>query len=183
MSELIDTDRRRVLKTIGAGALGAAVLSGTASAHEDGFGYPGNQPEVADLPPVFPSWGSDGTDHWEMLDPAAPQDTNEQSHRPFYHIAPSGGDHSPHLFGLLDNVVDTPSNGGGTYSAVWHVHVVLDVNGDPLPGQPPSIPGGPATFENPTVSSVEEAIENDDDIFEVSFDFEFVCPVRPHRHK
>lgn len=180
MTKQSETRRRTVLKTIGTGVVSGTMLSGTASAHDDGFGYPGDQPDVADMPPVFPTWGSDGTDHWEMLDPAQPQNTNHKSHRPFYHIAPSGGDHSPHFFGF-DNVVDTPGVGGGNYSAIWHVDVVLDMNAEPAPGQPDAIPGGPASFENPTISKVEAAIENDDNIFKIDFGFEFVCPVRPHR--
>lgn len=171
--------RRTVLKTIGAGVVSGTILSGTASAHDDGFGYPGEQPEVADMPPVFPTWGSDGTDHHEMLDPAQPQKSNENSHRPFYHIAPSGGDHSPHLFGILDNVVDTPSSGGGKYSAMWHVHFVLDTTEEPLPNSP--FPYGLASFSKPTVSKVQDTIETKSNILEIDSGAEFVCPVRPHR--
>lgn len=155
----------------GTGLAGSALLSGTASA--DDFDHP--EP----IPGSF-TWGSDGTDDWELLSTAAPQGTDEASHRPLYLIAPSGGEHSPHIGGLLDHVVDTPSNGGGTYSANWHVHVVLDVNEDPIPNQPPELPGGPAVFQNPTVSTVESAVANDDDLYEVDLDFQFICPVRPH---
>lgn len=181
MKRSIAGNRRTVIKAIGAGFVGGAVMTGTASAHDD-FGYPGDQPEEADLPPVFPTWGSDATDHHEMLDPAQPQNSNKNAHRPFYHIAPSGGDHSPHIFNIFDNVVDTPSSGGGRYSAVWHVHAVFDKN-EPSPTPPGQFPpDGLASFTNPTVSKVEDAIKNDDDIYAVDFHLEFVCPVRPHNH-
>lgn len=177
-----NADRRTVLKTVGAGIIEGTVMTGTASADDDGFGYPGNQPERADLPPVFPTWGSDGSDHWEMLDPAQPQKSDQHAHRPFYHIAPSGGDHSPHLFGVFDNVVDTPSSGGGKYSAVWHVHAVLDRNESPPP-IPNAPPHGLASFTDPTVSKVQDAIENEENVYEIDFGVEFVCPVRPHHHE
>lgn len=184
MNGLKDTNRRTVLKTIGASVAGGTVLTGTASA--DDFEYPGEQPRVADLPPVFPTWGSDGTDHWEMLDPAAPQNTDHESHRPLYHIAPSGGDHSPHFF-VLDNVVDTPAVGGGDYSAVWDVSFVVD---DPASFweaiEKENIQLLLATlvsFPEPTVSKVEAAIENDSDVHEIDIPFQFVCPVRPHHHE
>lgn len=169
--------RRTVLKGIGAGLVGSTLLSEVASA--DPVKSPPENP--GDYPPVFPTWGSDGTDHHEMLDPAQPQNSNHHAHRPFYHIGPSGGEHSPHIFGL-DNVVDTPSSGGGKYSAMWHVHFVFDAS-KPSPTPPGKFPpDGLATFTEPTVSKVEAAIESESDIYEIDSGIEFVCPVRPHHH-
>lgn len=163
----IDINRRTALKTIGVGFVGTVGLSGNA---------------VAQPPPTEPTWGSDGTDHWQLKDANAPTPSNHKSHRPLYGIAPANGAHSPHSPGhgggpAHDHVVDTPGS-GKAFTANWHVYLLQEnVDGSWVFSnggftEPPP--------DGPTVSKIDALVDSNADFRLVDTGFEFTCPVRPH---
>lgn len=165
----IDGNRRAALKMIGAGIVGTVGVSGTTVA----------QPPTAP-PPELPTWGSDGTDHWQLSDTNHPTDSDHTAHRPLYEIKPAGGAHSPHTEGHPglelphDLVVDTPGS-QEPYTAECHVYLLHDEDGN--------LTNGPFWgFENPpTISKIDALVADPDEDFTL-FDtgVEFTCPVRPH---
>lgn len=167
MSELRFTDRRTVLKTIGAGVVGSATIAGIASAEHGERG-------------TFGTWGSDGTDEWELLD-TGHHPSDPEAHQPLYLILPSGGCQSPH-FGPVDHVVDTPGGRQGDYySAEWHVQVPVDTT---KPAPPNSgLDGAPidCTGLPPTISNIDALVDADDDLKIQDMGFHFTCPVRRYQ--
>lgn len=127
---------------------------------------------------TFGTWGSDGTDHWEMLD-TGHHPSNPRAHEPIYVILASGGCQSPHFGGIADHVVDTPSGLNGHYSAEWHIHFVVDTTQNPPPEAP--LPGMPVAFDNPTISKIDQEVAADDDLEIVETPNHFTCPVRPYQ--
>lgn len=124
------TFRRPVLKTIGAGIVGGALVTGTVSAEErdlpgDAITQAGGAPPALIPPGFFPTWGSDGTDDWELTDTgptfheADPGDHPPE--KPYDLIIPTYDSRSPH-FGQHDQIVDTPPGNQGTYNANWYAH-------------------------------------------------------------
>lgn len=108
-------NRRTVLKGIGAGLVGSAALSGTASA------------KPAATPPFWtPTWGSDESDDWEIVD--AGRKTGEMT-KPYTLIPMTGLSKSPHFVTAHDQVVDTPPQNKGTYNVNWHGHNVFYTGG------------------------------------------------------
>lgn len=156
MKPLPDANRRTVLKTIGSGVVGVAALTGVASADH------GERT-------TFGTWGSDGTDAWEMLD-TGHHPSNDAAHEPLYLIAPSDGCQSPHFGGVADHVLETPG-GGNAYSAEWHVKAVVDVTTENLVD---------FTGESPTISKIDEVVANDEDLIIADTGGHFTCPVRPY---
>lgn len=144
MSENV-IDRRRVLKTAGAGILGGAVLTGTASA--DGKPLPRTAPDGRH---IFATWGNH--EIWEITDaepsvhfPEKPDfeeprmidsEGDDHAHEPLYLIKPiSGAEHSPHIpapptfpgpFVGVDHTVPVPGGPDRQYSAQWHPTMVVD---------------------------------------------------------
>lgn len=130
------TDRRTVLKGIGAGVVGSAAFVGGVSAGESRHGH---QESFA--------WANDTL--YEMLDSEPPaieaqeippgradSEGNSNSHRPLWLVGSmddysnadqvDGTEHSPHPNPLgvrVDHVV--PIGGGGEFTAQWHVHLLL----------------------------------------------------------
>ena len=179
------TNRRSVLKTIGIGVPGTTAVAGIGAVGTTAVTGVASADHGARE--TVPTWGSDGTDEWEMLDTGY-SDTPPVATAPIYGIAPSGGEHSPHFDAApyhdaagpiwTDLVVDTPGcrpGEGGYYSAVWHVLLVV--------AEPAPEPDGSdlVTFENPTISNIDAEVHDDDDLFVVSTPIEFICPVRPRR--
>lgn len=170
MDPLPYTDRRTVLKTIGAGVVGGTVLTGSASGHEV---------KPAAIEPV---WGDD--EIWELLD-SEPTDRhrdsegNEMAHEPLYIIAPiPGGSHSPQQPGGLhfpvahDHVLPIPGEVDDQFSAQWHVKVVTggagltDLVHQDHAGTPLTKASRIETATNVTIIETPEV---------------FTCPARPHR--
>lgn len=123
MRKLTDTNRRTVLKTVGAGIVGGVAVTGTVSAGHTDDHTPHRPPQTP--PGFFPTWGSDETDDWELTDTSG--DRNEpidQSVKAYYLIIPTRLGDSPHFFGF-DQVVDTPPGNQGSYNANWHAHNVF----------------------------------------------------------
>lgn len=167
----IPIDRRTALKIAGMGIVG-------------GFGL--SSPAAAQRPHDEPTWGSDETDHWQLMDAHNPSPSNPKSHRPLYVITPSDGDHSPHIgpgvhFPFAhDHVVDTPGS-GKVFTAEWHVHVILKDEEDGLTS--PNFNG--VDISEPTVSKIQseetagnvDIVDTEDLLGEPII---FTCPVRPH---
>lgn len=156
----IGISRRTALKAIGVGVVGGLGLSSKAAA----------QP-----PPNEPTWGSDGTDHWQLADANNPTPSDPESHRPLYGIAPAMGAHSPHGthdIGPHDHVVDTPGS-GKAFTANWHVSILFDSDGN-------LSNGGFSGADPPTISKIDDLVATDPDFILVPTDIEFTCPVRPH---
>lgn len=115
--DCVNTNRRTVLKITGLGVVGGGGFSSIAAAQP---------PETP--PPNEPTWGSDGTDHWQLADTNNPADSDHTAHRPLYGIAPANGDHSPHGThgpGPHDHVVDTPGS-QEPFTAEWHVSLLQE---------------------------------------------------------
>lgn len=114
MRKLSNPNRRTVLKTLGAAAVGGVAMTGTASA------------EPPFIPPVWaPTWGSDETDNWELADVSG--DVERVETKPYTLIPTTDiGKGGPlgHFFGY-DQVVDTPPQNKGAYNVNWHTHNVL----------------------------------------------------------
>ena len=174
-----DINRRTVLKLTGAGLIGGIGLTGQAVAQTE------NTPEPPEKPPRDEAtWGSDGTDHWQLIDGPGPKPSNEIAHRPLYSIASVNGAHSPHGThgpGPHDHVVDTPGS-QEPFTAEWHVYVLQkNVGTEENPDwvlchgdftQPPP--------DGPTISKIDSLVASDDDFRLVDTEFDFTCPVRPH---
>lgn len=189
MDEPSNTNRRTVLKGIGAGVVGSAALVGATSAGDTGD----NRRQES-----F-TWADD--DLFELLD-SEPPAVNEheegqiddegahQSHRDFWVIdtmkgtGVPGSEHSPHPnpAGLpIDHVV--PIGGHGEFTAQWHVTLVLDSETGELTNQDDD---GNFLLSADAIRTADV----DGDIVTIPlFDPEtgepavFTCPVRPHRHK
>lgn len=74
------------------------------------------------------TWG-DLVDTWEFLVPQATSPADEESTAPLWVIEPVDDADSPHasaFFGPHDHVVPVPPQNGGTFSAMWHVHLVTE---------------------------------------------------------
>lgn len=188
---LNNTNRRTVLKGIGAGVVGSASIVGSASA---GGSKHGNQTDDHDLTSY--AWG-DG-ELWEMLE-AEPPAVNEleagrvdeegahESHRPLWVIATvedpavEGSEHGPHPNpdGLpIDHVV--PLGGGGEFTAQWHVTLVLNLNTGGFENQDGD---GNYLLSADTIRSANNIATVplfDPDTGEPAV---FTCPIRPHQHK
>lgn len=169
------TDRRTVLRTIGAGVCGGLAATLPATAHE---------PESNGQIPVFLTWG-DG-EIYEMVDAEPPsrdrmQDAegNDNAHAPLYLIETledtgvDGSGHSPH-FGSFDQVVSVPGGpSSDEFSAQWHPKLVLDggeVTNTDQDGNYLTSASAVQNAENVTIAALPET--------EV-----FTCPVRPHRSR
>lgn len=170
------TNRRTVLKTIGAGVVGGTVLTGSASGHP---------PKQNGQIPVFLTWG----DHevWEMIDAEPPsrdrlQDAegNDHAHSPLYLIAPvPDSSHSP-MFGFADQVVAVPGGpDANNFSAQWHPKVVLKKGESLTPAN--------LALKNQDGKLLTSAtrIKNatNVDIFAFPEETVFTCPVRPHHDR
>ena len=156
-------NRRTILKMTGAGIVGGFAMTGKVTAEH-------GERET------FGTWGSDGTDEWEMLD-TGHHPSDPEAHEPIYIIAPSGGCQSPHFNGGLDHVVETPG-GGSSYSAEWHIHFVADYSDVEEEGDEPV----PATFEEPTISKIDAEVNSKEYLEIVETDGHFTCPVRPAKN-
>lgn len=190
MTGRIDPTRRTVLKTIGAGVIGSATVVGTASGH----GEPTNNRRQDSF-----TWGEG--ELYEMLEsephpPTNDSEGNHHAHRPLWLIASmagtgvDGAEHSPHPnpMGLpVDHVVPVPGEGGGTFSAQWHVHLVTD---EPFDFENPfsNLANVTRTDADGAYLTSAEAITSANGIFVTPlFDPEtgepdvFTCPVRPHK--
>lgn len=78
------------------------------------------------------TWGNT-VDTWEFLVPQPLSPANENATSPLWVIEPVDDPDSPHatlFFGPHDHVVPVPPNNGGTFSAMWHVHLVTDGSGN-----------------------------------------------------
>lgn len=194
MIEWRNTCRRTVLKGIGAGLAGSALLSGKAVAGESN---PGNDHSY--------TWANDTL--YEMLEsepghygnglagPGQDSEGNHNAHRPLWVIESMAGtgvpgsEHSPHPAPItgIDHVV--PVGPGGVFTAQWHVHLVLDEPFDPSLGF-----GNLANLTNTdgdgNFLTSADAIQSGSDIFVVPLFHPdtgepdvFTCPVRPHQHE
>lgn len=75
----------------------------------------------------------DNSDMWEFLVPQPLSPANENSTAPLWVIKPVDDPDSPHstlFFGPHDHVVPGQAQNGGEFSAMWHVHLVTDEEGD-----------------------------------------------------
>lgn len=166
-SKRIALNRRTVLKAIGVGVVGGVGFSSNVVAQ------PMEKP-----PKDEPTWGSDGTDHWQLMDANSPTDSDHTAHRPLYGIAPAKGAHSPHGThgsGPHDHVVDTPAS-QEPFTAEWHVFVLKDKNGE-------LSNGGFSGFSNPpTISKIDDLVATTGHQL-ADTGFEFTCPVQPHDHQ
>ena len=173
--------RRTVLKTIGAGVVGSAVLAGSATAHDG--------PKNNRRQDTF-TWAN-GT-LFEMFDtdlnsPTDESDGNEAAHRTLWVIKSmtgtgvDGAEHSPHPAPIpgIDHVVPLPP--GPEFTAQWHVHFVTD---GPPNGQPPT--NFARTDRHGNYLTSADAIESaasdpDDSVVVTEFPEVFTCPIRPHK--
>lgn len=126
-----------------------------------------------------------GVGEMDLSPPSSPETpAAHPSHRPLYVVATHPTDeHSPQSSGHgggageHDHVVPVPPQNRGSYTAEWHVWLVLDTS--ELPPEPdPTLSDdlyGPAT----SVEEVEQAIEDGDAVL-VDTEFVFTCPIRPH---
>jgi hypothetical protein len=186
MNDPTYTNRRTVLKTIGAGVVGSVAFVGTASAgdwsderRQDSF-----------------TWGRN--ELWEMLEsephpPDKDSEGNEPAHRPLWVIdsmagtGVPGSEHSPHPAPIpgIDHVVPLD---GPEFTAQWHVKAVvdpgqpfLDTDGDGEPDLPNFVNQADGTFL--TSADRIRTAEDDGDIQVIDSPTVFTCPVRPHIHK
>lgn len=165
----LDTNRRTVLKTLGASVVSGTVLSGSASA--DDSGDERRQDSFA--------WAQNTL--YDMLEsephpPDEDDEGDEEAHRPLWVIATmagtgvDGAEHSPHpnpQNAPIDHVVPVVD-----FSAQWHVHLVweegttnftrIDQNGDYL--------------------TSASRIRNATNVDIIPTDVVFTCPIRPHSH-
>lgn len=120
------------------------------------------------------TWAND--DVFEMLSPDFPTDSEEPSHRPLYVVAPQDDPHSPQHPGHEgDNPHDhVVSIAPGTYSAEWHVLVVLNTNTGELAEA--GVDGAALT----NAQAVENAVDQLDHVILHDTGFVFTCPIRPH---
>lgn len=89
-------------------------------------------PDVANAIAHLRTWGNT-VDTWEFLVPQPTSPANQNSTSPLWVIAPVDDPDSPHstlFFGPHDHVVPVPPKNGGTFSAMWHVHLVIDDEGN-----------------------------------------------------
>lgn len=202
------SNRRTVLKTLGAGIIGSVAASGSVVAGHTDNHNPARPPVTP--PGFFPTWGTDETDNWELTDTSGDREEPiDGAVKPYYLIIPTELGDSPHFFGF-DQVVDTPRGNGGTYNANWHAHNVFydnpehkhhgkHYNGKEVltsTGQVKVTPNdagrrtGGDDYLN-TVSQIKDADKNGfandvhhkDDVpdagSDVFVEFTFTCPVRP----
>lgn len=197
MTHLRDTNRRTVLKTIGAGAVGSIALSTPVAAHGGG----GRDQRL-------PSWFE--TQLWEMAErpPVGQEPTDHHSHAPIWQIAPDAGDQGcAQIPGILDfgpfaeaapflaedgswaadydgegNLI--PGSGpymdhtlsANPFSPIWHVHFVFDKTA--------SFPYSQSDLVNvdhnddPLTSG--SRIRNATNVVIESVPFVFNCPIRPN---
>lgn len=176
-----NADRRTVLKTLGAGVVGGAVLPGTAAA-----GDTGNNRRQDSF-----TWAAH--ELWEMGNREPPKnndsDGNEEAHEPIFIIKSMAGtgvpgsDHSPHFEPAnADHVITFEE-----FNPQWHVHLVLDRQNpfvdhddDPSTDKVPNLVRRDQEGRVLTSVSRIRAATNVK-IFET--DVVFTCPVRPHQHK
>lgn len=116
------TDRRTVLKLLGASAVGSVAVSGSASA----------KPPAT--PPFWtPTWGSDETDDWEIVDVSGNVERHETKPYTLIPTTAIGKDsflgQDSHFPGGHDQVVDTPPRNHGEYNVNWHTHNVFYTGG------------------------------------------------------
>lgn len=186
MDEPNNTNRRTVLKTLGAGIAGGTGLVGTAGAHgSDDWGTP--------------AWLL--TDVWEMADrePSGEDPTDHNSHVPIYYIAPAAADKScaqvtkdfsewESLSTFEDDMwssvrVDQTLHDipppEVEFTTLWHEHFVFD-------GKPSGANGGYVpddlvnedTNGDPLIDSGRRILA-DDSLDLISVPLVFNCPARP----
>lgn len=76
---------------------------------------------------------ADNSDMWEFLVPQPTSPANHNATAPLWVIEPVDDPDSPHatlFFGPHDHVVPTQARNGGSFSAMWHVHLVTDGEGN-----------------------------------------------------
>lgn len=200
-------DRRKVIKTIGAGVVGGTFVAGPASAGDTGDER--NQESF--------TWESNAL--WEMLESepphAHPKDTSklvevfeeiedsegsDEAHEPIWVVGSmagtgiAGSEHSPH-FGIpghpilaADHVITFSK-----FNPQWHIHFVVDPDQPivivtfpdgstgPFPNLVSVVDDTPLTSE----SRISSAVSDGDVLVMKTADppAVFTCPVRPHQHK
>lgn len=173
-------NRRTVLKTLGAGAIGGTVITGVASAHGGGG---------RDF--RFPTWFEGGI--WEMTarPPAGPEPTDDNSHAPLWHIDPGADDtgcaqvpgfdfsdlemdprFADDKWGDVDYDQTASSN---PFSTLWHVKFVFDDEAV-IPYTPDDLvnedQNGDPLIDTSTIDSATN-------VNIVGVPFVFNCPIRP----
>lgn len=76
---------------------------------------------------------ADNSDMWEFLVPQPVSPASENATAPLWVIDPVDDADSPHatlFFGPHDHVVPAQAQNGGEFSAMWHVHLVTDGQGN-----------------------------------------------------
>lgn len=121
MKQPRDTNRRTVLKTLGAGVAGGTALTGTVSAHGGG----GRDFRL-------PSWFENSV--WELTARPGGLQAAEESHAPIWHLEP-GIKGCPQV---PPNLVPTPTFGknatkafdqtlsANPFNVMWHIHWVFE---------------------------------------------------------
>lgn len=183
------TNRRSVLKGIGAGLAGSALLSGTAAAGDTGDerrqeSFTWAHDVVYEMLESEPLIEEDG----EILNPDAEGD--ESSHRPIWVVGAQDDPHSPHVgppilpFGV-DHVIGLDP-GKKFFSAQWHVHAVIPAS-ETFPAVPAAtgVDGEPLTSKAAIERAVTEELVTVVPLVnpETGEPDVFTCPVRPHQHK
>lgn len=94
----------------------------------------GTPPNSRGTPPVInnETWGNEHL--WEFSAPPNDVlDTGEASHAPFYVIGAVDPNDAhqpgPVFFGAHDHTIPVPPQNRGTYSAMWHIHLVEPADG------------------------------------------------------
>lgn len=182
-------DRRTVIRGIGAGLAGSALLSGTVAA-----GDTGDERRQDSF-----TWAHDVV--YEMLEAEAlieedeelvnpDAEGDESSHRPIWVVGAQDDPHSPHVgppilpFGA-DHVIELEP-GKKFFSAQWHVHAVIPA-GESFPTVPAATGknGEPLTSKAAIKRAVDAGLVQVIPIVnpETGEPDVFTCPVRPHQHK
>lgn len=122
MNPQAPTNRRTVLKLLGVSAVGSVALSGSASA----------KPPAT--PPFWtPTWGSDETDDWEIMDVSGSVEREKTKPIALIPTTAIGKDsflgQGSHFPGGHDQVVDTPPRNHGKFNVNWHTHNVFYTGG------------------------------------------------------
>lgn len=179
MKAPLNTDRRTVIKTLGAGVVGGTVLTGRASAgdwnderRQDSFTWAQNE--------LYEMLDSEPEDHGQD------DEGDEEAHRPLWVIdsmadtGVEGSDHSPHFAGMVDHVVPLVD-----FSAQWHVHGVVDsdqpfvdTDGDGKPDFPNFV----NQDDSGTYLTSATRVRNASGVKILETPTVFTCPVRPHNH-
>lgn len=175
VNDLVDVNRRTVLKTIGASSIGGIVLTGSASAHGGDHRVPawfeGEIAEMAEYPPFG--------------------DIEDESTVPIWTISPGAdGKDCPQMenfdLSIVEDLPDFENGKWGSvdfdhtlsqnpFSALWHVHFLFD--------RTASSPYSPSDLvnvdENDNPLTDDATIRAATNVAEVSIPFGFNCPIRP----